>query len=102
MPVSKTRKFERKQKKQYKMVTFESEIFEGEFKLPALENMPNGVPRSLGANGDVAGKLPAWLADAGVEEEAIEAIATLDSEEFSTFMEEWGKGSEITLPKSKD
>lgn len=102
MPVSKKRKFERKQKKQYKMVTFESSIFEGEFTLPALEHMPNGVPRSLGSNGDVAGKLPAWLKDAGTEEEAIDAIAELDGEEFNTFMEEWGKGSEITLPKSKD
>ena len=96
---NKKTKFQRKSKKQYKMVTFESSIFEGEFTLPALEQMPNHVPRAL-SGADIEGKLPAWLDAAGVESEAIEVIGTLDSEEFGTFMEEWGKASEVTVPKS--
>lgn len=95
----KKNKFVRKNKKQYKMVTFESTFFEGEFELPALEQMPNHIPRDL-AKGGLEGKLPAWLEAAEVEEEAIEAIGTLDSEEFGEFMEEWGKASEVTVPKS--
>jgi len=92
-------RFQRKKKKQYKMVTFESSIFEGEFKLPALEQMPNQVPRDMG-RGFVGGKLDAWLEAAEVENEAIEAIGTLDAKEFETFMEEWGGASEVTVPKS--
>lgn len=98
MPVSKKRKFERKSPKQYRMVAFETDLFEGEFVFPDQQHFTVGLLEALNS-GDL-GKLCTWLLEAGVEADAVDAVRSLDQGEVSGFLEAWGKGSLASVPKS--
>lgn len=87
---AKAKKRVRKYEKKYTYSTFESSIFEGEFKLPVMRQMPHTYAIALN-NGDV-GALYSWLEEAGVPAEDIEAIKSLDSEEFEEFSKTWNNG----------
>lgn len=80
----------RKYEKKYTFATFETDIFEGEFKLPVMRQMPHTYAIALN-KGDV-GALYSWLEEAGVPAEDIEAIKSLDSEEFEEFSKAWNNG----------
>lgn len=80
----------RKYEKTYRYRTFESSIFEGEFKLPEFKQMPTEYGLLVRV-GDMNG-LYDWLAEVGVSTEDIEAIKSLDSEELEIFFKEWNSG----------
>lgn len=84
------RKRARKAEKHYTYSTFESEFFEGEFKLPATSQLPINIGIRV-RNGDV-NALFDWLAETGVSSEDIDAIMSLDGEEFKKFNNEWDNG----------
>lgn len=84
------RKRVRKAEKHYTYSTFESEFFEGEFKLPATSQIPISIGIRV-RNGDV-NALFGWLAETGVSSEDIDAIMSLDGEEFKKFNNEWDNG----------
>lgn len=87
---AKTKKRVRKYEKTYRYRTFESSIFEGEFKLPEFKQMPSEYGLLVRV-GDMNG-LYNWLAEVGIDSEDIDAIKSLDSEELETFFEEWNSG----------
>lgn len=87
---AKTKKRVRKHEKTYRYRTFESSIFEGEFKLPEFKQMPSEYGLLVRA-GDING-LYNWLAEAGIDSEDIDAIKSLDPEELETFFKEWNSG----------
>lgn len=87
---AKAKKRVRKYEKKYTYSTFESSIFEGEFKLPSLRQIPQTYAIDLRA-GDF-NAVYRWLEEVGVPTEDIEAIKSLDSEEIETFFEEWNSG----------
>ena len=80
----------RKYDKKYTFSTFETDIFEGEFKLPVMRQMPHNYAIALNAGNIEAIYL--WLEEAGVPAEDIEAIKSLDSEEFEEFSKAWNNG----------
>lgn len=84
------RKRVRKYEKTYRYRTFESSIFEGEFKLPEFKQMPSEYGLLVRV-GDMNG-LYNWLAEVGIDSEDIDAIKSLDSEELETFFKEWNSG----------
>lgn len=86
----KSKKRVRKYEKQYRFRTFESSIFEGEFKLPEFKQMPTEYGLLVRV-GDMNG-LYGWLAEVGISVEDIDAIKSLDSEELETFFKEWNSG----------
>lgn len=86
----KAKKRIRKYEKKYTFSTFESSIFEGEFKLPSMRQIPQTYALDL-RNGDFSA-LYRWLEEVGVPAEDIDAIKSLDSEEIETFFEEWNSG----------
>lgn len=86
----KAKKRVRKYEKQYTYNTFESSIFEGEFKLPSMRQIPQTYALDL-RTGDF-NALYLWLEEVGVPTEDIDAIKSLDSEEIETFFEEWNSG----------
>lgn len=87
---AKTKKRVRKYEKTYRYRTFESSIFEGEFKLPEFKQMPSEYGLLVRV-GDMNG-LYNWLAEVGIDSEDIDAIKSLDSEELETFFQEWNSG----------
>lgn len=98
MPVSKKRKFQRKTTKQYRMVQFETDLFDGQFVLPDQQHMNLGLVEAL--NSGRIDKLVVWLKEAGVnDEDMLDAIRSIDQEEMEGFMESWAKGSLADLPK---
>lgn len=100
MPKSPVRKNARKSPKRYRMVRFESDLFEDDFTFPDFEQLSIGTIEALN-KGDV-GKVCAWLTEAGVEEDSIEAFRTLSSDELEGFIADWSKGALADLPKSSD
>lgn len=83
----------RKGKKQYAMVSFELEQFEGEFTLPKLDSLPFGVASALqSGNG---GKLVDFLTEHSPE--SAEAVEDLGGDEVEDFMKAWGKASGTSL-----
>lgn len=86
----KAKKRVRKYEKKYRYRTFESSIFEGEFKLPEFKQMPTEYGLRVRV-GDMSG-LYDWLAEVGVSAEDIDAIKSLDSEELELFFSEWNSG----------
>lgn len=86
----KAKKRVRKYVKKYTYSTFETDIFEGEFKLPVMRQMPHNYAIALNAGNIEA--LYLWLEEAGVPAEDIEAIKSLDSEEFEEFSKAWNNG----------
>lgn len=87
---AKAKKRIRKYVKKYTYSTFETDIFEGEFKLPVMRQMPHNYAIALNA-GNIE-SLYLWLEEAGVPAEDIEAIKSLDSEEFEEFSKAWNSG----------
>ena len=85
----------RKGKKQYSMVSFELEGFDGEFTLPKLDSLPLGVATALqDGNG---GKLMKFLGDYAPE--SAEAVEDLAGDEVEGFMKAWGDASGTDTPK---
>lgn len=83
----------RRGKKQYAMVSFELDQFEGEFTLPKLDTLPFGVASALqSGNG---GKLVAFLTEYAPD--SAEAVEDLGGEEVEDFMKAWGKASGTSL-----
>lgn len=87
---AKAKKRVRKHEKKYTFSTFETDIFEGEFKLPVMRQMPHNYAIALNAGNIEA--LYLWLEEAGVPSEDIDAIKSLDSEEFEEFSKAWNSG----------
>lgn len=87
---AKAKKRVRKYEKKYTYSTFESSIFEGEFKLPSMRQIPQTYALDL-RTGDF-NALYCWLEEVGVPTEDIDAIKSLDSEEIEIFFEEWNNG----------
>lgn len=92
------RKPTRKTARRFDMVRFESEIFDGEFELPALSAFDLKTQRSLMA-GDV-NPLFGLLAEAGVDEDVRDAVDSLTGDEVNDFMKEWGEAGTVAAPKS--
>ena len=90
-PAKKTIGPKRRGKKQYAMVSFELEQFEGEFTLPKLDSLPFGVAAAL-QNGN-GGKLVAFLEKYAPE--SAEAVEDLDGDEVEGFMKAWGNASGV-------
>ena len=85
----------RKGKKQYPMVSFEIDEFEGEFTLPKLDSLPFGVAAALqGGNGS---KLVDFLEKHSPE--SAEAVEDLAGDEVEGFMKAWGKASGVDAGK---
>jgi|SRR5690625_985021 len=89
-----------KDKKHYTWVSFEVDMFEGEFVLPDLKHLPLKVMSSLN-RGNVS-PLVDWMKEAKVEDDVIDAVWDLEQGEVEEFTKAWGDGSLVTLPKSKD
>lgn len=95
----KKKRFQRATTKRYRWVTFTQELFGDEvFELPAIGQMSNGLINQLN-QGNFSG-FYAWLKDLNVDEDAVEAIQSLDSDEFMEFQKDWSDG--VDLPKSSD
>jgi hypothetical protein len=95
----KKKKFTRKSAKQYQLVTFTSELFEDEFVFPDQKHFDVDTIEALNA-GNV-GHIKKWLAGAGVDEDAVEAFGSLDTDEFKDFIQAWGQASKVPAPKSQ-
>ena len=90
-PAKKSMGPKRKGKKQYPMVSFELDEFEGEFTLPKLDLLPFGVASALqSGNG---GKLVEFLAKYAPE--SAEAVEDLAGDEVEGFMRAWGGASGV-------
>lgn len=98
MAVSKKRKNLRKVAKQYRMVTFTSDLFEDEFTFPDQAHFNVGLIGKV-TQGDM-GALVAWLRESGVDEDQLEAFGSLEQDEIEGFLQTWGNGSLAELPKS--
>ena len=90
-PAKKTMGPKRRNKKQYAMVSFELEAFEGEFTLPKLGQLPLGVATAL-QSGD-GSKLMKFLAEYAPE--SVGAVEDLSDDEVEDFMKVWGKASGV-------
>ncbi|ALE05509.1 hypothetical protein AL755_08495 [Arthrobacter sp. ERGS1:01] len=97
MPVSKTRKNARKTTKLYRMVTFTNELFTDDFTFPDFGQLSIGTIEALN-NGDV-GKVCAWLKEANVDDDSIDAFRTLSQDELQDFIGDWTDGNLADLPK---
>ena len=97
MPKSPVRKNARKTAKIYRMVTFTNDLFSDEFVFPDFAQLSIGTIEALN-NGDV-GKVCAWLEEAGVDVDSIDAFRTLTQDELQDFISDWTKGNLATLPK---
>ena len=96
---SKTKtKYARKAPKAPRLVAFEPSLFEGEFRLPSMDTMPLGTVADLN-EGDISA-LFEWLVENGAAEAAVDAIRTLDREEFRAFRAEWGAASAVDPTES--
>ncbi|MFJ3957697.1 hypothetical protein [Arthrobacter sp. NPDC090010] len=101
MPTSKTRKKNaRKQPKRYRMVTFAHELFEDDFTLPDISQMPGSVVVAI--NRGQLDVMYDWLRECGVDPDSVDAISTLDPEETQAFQKDWSDGNLADLPKSSD
>lgn len=88
----------RKNSRQFEMVRFESDLFDGQFELPALSSFDLKTQRHIMNNN--VNPLFDLLREAGVPEDALDAIDSLAGDEVSTFMKEWGAAGPIPAPKS--
>lgn len=90
-PAKKTMGPKRRNKKQYSMVSFELEAFEGEFTLPKLGSLPLGVASAL--QGGDGSKLMKFLAEYAPE--SVGAVEDLSDDEVEDFMKAWGEASGV-------
>ena len=87
----------RKGKKQYTMVQFGLEGFEGEFTMPKIDLLPLGVSRSFG-DGDI-NALMSFLYEHAPE--SAPAVDELSGEEVQEFMTKWADASGVEPEKSE-
>lgn len=87
----------RKGKKQYTMVQFGMEGFEGEFTMPKIELLTLGVSRSFG-DGDI-NALMNFLYEYAPESAPV--VDDLAGDEVQEFMTEWSKASGVEPEKSE-
>lgn len=94
----KRKRYQRVTAKQYRWTQFTvPELFgDDPFELPRLSHMSNGVVDRLN-QGDFA-PFYEWLESAHVDAEALEAMRTLDADEFTEFQKHWADG--VDIPKS--
>jgi len=85
----------RRGKKQYPLVSFELEGFEGEFTLPKLDALPMGVAAAL--NDSDLSKLLKFLNDNAPE--SAEAVEDLGGDEFGELMKKWSDASGVEAGK---
>lgn len=85
----------RKGQKQYPLVSFEFEGFEGDFVLPKLDALPLGVAADLSSGG--IGKLMAFLEKNAPDSAG--AVEDLSGEEAELFMQAWGNASGVEAGK---
>lgn len=87
----------RKGKKQYSLVTFPFEPFEGDFTLPKVDSLPLGILAALD-DGDLA-KFLGFLKEYAPD--SVEAVADISpDDEMQDFMAAWSKASGAETPKS--
>lgn len=86
----------RRNKKQYSLVSFELDGFEGEFTMPKIDQLPLGVSRSFG-DGNV-NTLMEFLYEYAPESAPV--VDDLAGEEVQQFMDEWAKASGVDVEKS--
>jgi hypothetical protein len=86
----------RKGKKQYSLVTFKFEPFEGEFTMPKLGGVPIGILSALD-EGEMA-KFRKFLDEYAPG--TSEAFMDMDSDELGDFMKEWSEASGDDTGKS--
>ncbi|QUL79926.1 hypothetical protein [Brevibacterium sp. SMBL_HHYL_HB1] len=87
----------RKGKKQYSMVSFELDGFEGEFTMPKIDQMPLGVGRKF-ENGDIDALMDFLYEYA---EDSAPVVDDLSGEEVQDFMTAWAKASGVEVEKSE-
>ena len=91
-PAKKSMGPKRKGQKQYPMVSFELDEFEGEFTLPKLDLLPFGVASALqSGNGAKPVEFLAKYAP-----ESAEAVEDLAGDEVEGFMRAWGGASGVS------
>lgn len=87
----------RKGKKQYSMVSFTLDEFDGEFTMPKIDLLPLGVSRSFG-DGDI-NALMSFLYEHAPE--SAPAVDELSGEEVQEFMTKWADASGVEPEKSE-
>lgn len=96
-PAKKSMGPKRKGAKQYALVTFEFDLFEGEFTLPKIDTLPLGILAALD-DGDLS-KFLKFLKKYAPD--SVEAVAELSpDDELQDFMAAWSKASGAETPKS--
>lgn len=90
-PAKKTMAPRRKGRKQYALVSFELEQFEGEFTLPKMDTLPLGVASGLQSGSSAP--LMKFLAEYAPE--SVGAVEELASDEVEDFMKAWGDASGV-------
>lgn len=85
----------RKGKKQYSLVSFELEQFEGEFTLPKMDTLPLGVASGLQSGSSA--QLMKFLAEYAPE--SVGAVEELAPDEVEDFMKAWGDASGVDSGK---
>lgn len=98
MAKNKPTKITRKVKKRYEFVEFESDLFDGVFRLPRFTQVNIKTMQEI--NSDPSAILR-FLEEAGAPADAIEAVSTLDGDEMENFMRDWN-GGVVIHPKSLD
>lgn len=93
-PAKKSMGPKRKGKKQYPMVAFEFDGFEGEFTLPKLDVLPLGVAAAL-SDGELS-RLISFLHE--YAEDSADAFEDIASDEMESFMDAWSKASGVETP----
>lgn len=88
----------RRSKKQYRMVEFELDDFDGPFVLPDIAQVPLGVQRKV-TKGDM--DTLAKFLEQHAAEGVLDAFDDLGEDEVQTFIDRWGSASEVTGPKSE-
>ena len=86
----------RKMKKQFEMVTFPLEGWEGDFSLPKLDLLPLGVAADLN-DGNVFALIDFLEANSP---ESTAAVKELSGDEIGDFMDAWGAASGADLGES--
>lgn len=86
----------RKGKKQYTLVSFELDGWDGEFTLPKLEQVPLGIVAALN-KGDLFTLLDFLNSSAP---ESAEAVGDFSGDELEALLDAWAKASGTDLGKS--
>ena len=85
----------RKGEKQYSLVSFELEGFDGEFTLPKLDSLPLGVASALQA-GDIS-RLLTFIEQTAPD--MAEVVNDLSGDEAEAFMAQWSEASGVDAGK---